>query len=210
MEVIASIRLEINDAKTPEHNEYVNEHDTCIETLQVIRAQLLNAATEFSLRGTTTRLDDFLVRTHVKIVKQDPPSWDDRVGWAVKDIVKNHFDQILEALINEVDLYKLADKWECFNDCRPSWLSPERAIELLNDLNEHEETDEGLWQNAAWDDALNIKAIYTYSNALISETGKMLDEIQDAVDDLKTDSEDLTEQEYKDELIGIINSIMNA
>jgi hypothetical protein len=210
MEVIASINIEVNNTKTPKHDEYVDRYSSDKEALQVLRARLINAATEFSLQGTTTRLDDFLAGVYFKVVKEDPPSWDDRVGWAVKDIVKNHFDQILEALLNEVDLYKLTDKWECFNDYRPSWLAPERAIELINDLNEHEEIDEGLWQNVAWDDALNIKARYTYSNALISETVEMLNEIQYTVDDLKTDSEDLEDQEYRTEIMGIINSIMNA
>ena len=86
--------------------------------------------------------------------------------------------------------------------------SPADCVELLDELDEYEETDEGLWIGAkSWRDILRAIAYYTYQNAagafardllaeLVSELELRQSEYKDGQDHTNTqDRENYTEED---------------
>lgn len=91
------------------------------------------------------------------------------------------------------------------------------AAEVLDELDEYEETDEGLWEGLKPRDAISAQAAYTYGNAVYALWRELVEEInddvalsgikddydgvEDAVDDELTEHRDEAEEgdEYNDE-----------
>lgn len=58
------------------------------------------------------------------------------------------------------------------------------AAHLLDQLSEHEETDSGMWEGIEDPEkALEIKAAYTYANAVLSEFQELIKELNEAFED---------------------------
>lgn len=58
----------------------------------------------------------------------------------------------------------------------------QEAAELLDQLRDHEEDDEGLWQGASPRDAISIQAACTYANAVRSYWADLIEELNDDID----------------------------
>ena len=75
------------------------------------------------------------------------------------------------------------DYWEF--EAGTVYYSSHDAVEVLEQLLEHQETDSGLWDGAEPLEAVRIMAAYTYGNAVYEEGRKLLGSIQYAVDELR-------------------------
>lgn len=58
------------------------------------------------------------------------------------------------------------------------------AAQLLDQLDEYEETDSGLWERQMPRDAISTQAAYTYGNAVNSMFSGLMENINDAVDEI--------------------------
>lgn len=65
--------------------------------------------------------------------------------------------------------------------------SPTEAVAVLEEYDDHEETDYGLWEGVSdWRRILGTIAAYTYSNAVMSEIRNVIDDINDIdVDEMR-------------------------
>lgn len=58
------------------------------------------------------------------------------------------------------------------------WYSPSEAVEILEEYDDHEETDSGLWEGLNdWKRILGTIAAFTYGNAVMSEINDLFEEI---------------------------------
>ena len=105
------------------------------------------------------------------------------------ETVEHFLDEIVEQII---------DKGEASDDLLNDYLGGDSyhheshvdkyynlsdAAELLHELREHEETDDGLWQGLAPRDAIGAQAAYTYGNAVYSMFRDLIKEINEAASD---------------------------
>lgn len=125
-----------------------------------------------------------------------------------KEMVVNFIDQIVEKLIEEGkasnDLnndYSDGDSYHHESHVDKSYSLLE-AAELLDQLDDFEETDDGLWEGQKPRDAISAQAAYTYGNAVYSEWQELIEKInEDAQEVLETFAEKKAELEsQKDEL----------
>lgn len=65
----------------------------------------------------------------------------------------------------------------------------EEAAALLDDLDDHEETDSGLWEGQSPRDAISTQAAFTYGNAVASYIHDLIKGINGAVEELQSDLE---------------------
>ena len=63
------------------------------------------------------------------------------------------------------------------------------AAELLDELDDYEETDSGLWEGQSPRDAISTQAAFTYGNAVASYFRDLIEEINDAIEELQNDLE---------------------
>ena len=61
--------------------------------------------------------------------------------------------------------------------------SVKEAVAVLDQLDEHEETDSGLWEGQEWERVLETKAAFTYGNAVASNWNDLIEKINEAYDD---------------------------
>lgn len=135
------------------------------------------------------------------------------------DTVNNFEDEILERLVNDDDAsddllndYPNGDSYHHENHT-DKYYSPTEAIALLEELDEYEETDRGLWEGVEdWRKIIGTIAAYTYSNAVHAQFRALIEEInggyRDAINDAleemrdaakKTLAEFRTEEKDEDE-----------
>lgn len=75
---------------------------------------------------------------------------------------------------------------ESIRECDPNVYGLKDAAEILDQLSDHEETDEGLWESLPPREAIASQAYFTYQNAVRHEVGVILEDLAghlDAVDD---------------------------
>ena len=125
-----------------------------------------------------------------------------------KNTVNNFEGEILEQLLNKGKAsdnlnndYDGGDAWHHENHV-DKWYSLSEAAAILNQLDEFEESDSGLWQGCDMKTALSTCAAFTYGNAVYSEWTDLikqindkaeiiLDEFNDQALDLEADIDDL-------------------
>jgi hypothetical protein len=125
-----------------------------------------------------------------------------------KDFCHNFINELVEQLIDKgeisVEFQKIDGGERYFNE---SYVEKEyslmEAAEILQEYDEHEETDSGLWEDEEPCDAISIQAAFTYGNAVnfaICETIEAINdttEVADALDKLNEiedeDSKEATE-----------------
>jgi hypothetical protein len=104
------------------------------------------------------------------------------------DMVDNFFDEILEQAIVEPvsnDLfndYESGDSYHCENN-QPSLHNLVEAAEILDQLDDYEESDWGLWESYTDPkEAVCIQASYTVANAVMHYWGEIIKEINEFLD----------------------------
>jgi hypothetical protein len=143
------------------------------------------------------------------------------------DTVRNFADEILEQLLDDgkasddlLNDYPNGDAWHHENHV-DKWYSIIDAATLIDQLDEFEETDSGLWEGQSFKEAIGTCAAFTYGNAVMSEWHDLIEKINEEaegiideydgqiadleaeIDDLETlaDAADTEEgQEQRDEI----------
>ena len=100
---------------------------------------------------------------------------------------------------NEQILEQLKDKGKASNDLLNDYSSGDsyhhethvdkeydlsEAAELLDQLNEYEETDSGLWEGRDPREAISAQAAYTYGNAVMTKWQEKIKEVNDKWEEL--------------------------
>ncbi|MEN6367749.1 MAG: hypothetical protein ABFC88_13135 [Thermoguttaceae bacterium] len=115
-----------------------------------------------------------------------------------KGTVDNFIDEIIEQLIDNGEAsddlnndYANGDSYHHENHV-DKWYSLTDACNVITELDEFEETDNGLWDGQPMKEALSTCAAFTYGNAVYSE---WTDLIKDINDDAETILEEYTDEE---------------
>lgn len=182
-----STLIKINDDKQPAYNDYIPEYTLTENAREIFRAHLIRAATTFALTGSTEALDDIIRYTSTHIERTQKPTWDDKAEESANDLISEYFlDEIIEKLIEDgeaSDDYNndYSDGDGIFHETVvDQYYHPTEATELLDELYVHEEEDSGLWEDVTdYRDILNIKAAYTFGNAVHSHWADLIDEINE-------------------------------
>jgi hypothetical protein len=186
--------ITIDDKPTPKYYENINEYETKLQTKDILRAILVNAATEFAINGQTKRIDEFINNVGITIEKDSRPTWKESVNEDARNIVRELTNEIVEYAIDngevndDINSYPKAIRRIKENEL--DWMQADEVIELLNELYEHEETDSSLYDVGDYRDMLSAKAHYTYQNALFSEVSDILNDIANEANNIISDIED--------------------
>lgn len=123
-----------------------------------------------------------------------------------QDTAENFRDEIVEKFLEgEVsnDLlndYPGGDEWHLTNHTDKEYDLLEAAT-LLDELDDYEETDSGLWESQKPRDAISSQAAYTYANAVYGQWRDLVEAINEDVElDLLRDAIDEVDDEVADEL----------
>ena len=120
------------------------------------------------------------------------------------DFVLNFEDEVIEQLIDKgkasddfLNDYPGGDSYhhETHVD---KWYSLSDAAEVLDELNEFEETDFGLWEGLAPRDAISAQAAYTYGNAVYSMAVDLIEEINRQAETIIDEFEDEATEKDRD------------
>jgi hypothetical protein len=110
-----------------------------------------------------------------------------------KSTVSNFRDEIVEMLLDDgkasddlLNDYPGGDSYhhETHTD---KWYNLQEAAAVLDQLDNFEETDSGLWQGQDMKTALATCAAYTYANAVYSEWHDLIGTINDRAEDILSD-----------------------
>lgn len=113
-------------------------------------------------------------------------SYSDEAKENAIDAIKDVKDEIVEALIekdeapNSILDYSDGETTESY--WMDNWYEPSEAVDLIEELDEHEETDEGLWEGCDWRRMLSAKAALTMRNANLSEFSSLMIALNDDID----------------------------
>jgi hypothetical protein len=208
MDAKVCMQININEERTPRHDEYV-EYEKRNEIKQVFKSLLVNAALELAATGKTTKIDDLVQYSYADVITLSKPSWTYWVDEDAREVIKEYATEIAEyAIENDGEISNDPSDYARYMDdrireCEPGSMSSEDAIELLSNLIEYEDDDEGLWEGVTeWWKILEIKAHYTYQNAVYDEVTSMLSElnatiyVEDTTEEILV--EIMTEEDYAD------------
>jgi len=110
-----------------------------------------------------------------------------------KSAVSNFRDEIVEMLLDDgkasddlLNDYPNGDSYhhESHTD---KWYNLQEAAAVLDQLDDFEETDSGLWQGQDMKTALGTCAAFTYANAVYSEWHDLIEKINDRAEDILSD-----------------------
>jgi len=110
-------------------------------------------------------------------------SYSDESKQDAKDTASEYLDTILDKLFANEDVsddlhndYAGGDSHHHENHVDKSYTLQE-AADLLDELSDHEETDNGLWEGQMPRQAISTQAAFTYGNAVISQWRDLIQEI---------------------------------
>lgn len=125
-------------------------------------------------------------------------SYYDEANENAKEIIMELANEIREQLIANgeastdiVNDYESGDRLIYESDNQVYDLEDES--ELINELREYEETDEGLWEGLKPEDAISVKASYTKMNAVYDMTRKYIEEINETYKSKLLDTDEIME-----------------
>ncbi len=103
--------------------------------------------------------------------------------------VEHFFDEIVQAIIDnsgdaptDITDRQYSDSYHHESHIDKSYRLLE-AAQLLEDLDEFEETDSGLWEGQMPRDAISTQAAYTYGNAVASMFSDIMGDINSSIND---------------------------
>ena len=176
-----SLYIEINNEPKPKHYEHIDEYQAKHDAHEVLRALLVRAATEFASTARTTQIDELINTVCMRVDKEPEPTWREQVENETNDIINRHTNLIIEYAIDNDEIDEDINSYPpMIRDVREKevgWLQPSEAIQLLDELYEHEETEGGLYDMSDYRDILATKAEFTYRNALYAEISDKLEHI---------------------------------
>ena len=211
MKATTKFAIKINDDEDPGHNDYIrNEYGLREEAKNILRSRIVSLAIGFGIHHSLKDIDEFLRYQSFTICRQPKPSTMYYVKIDAQDIISDYIEEIAEMLIDtgeaSTDLYNDYDGMDSnILESDDYYRNPTDAIEVIEDLSEFEDDDNGLWDGSTnYRDILNTIAHYTYTNALYHEIESMIESINDTIDDdTITEIEDqitkelLTEDDYQ-------------
>ena len=107
-----------------------------------------------------------------------------------RETVSNFADEILEQLLDKGkasdDLnndYPNGDSWHHESHV-DKWYSLTDAAELIDELSDCEETDNGLWEGQQPKEAISTCAAFTYGNAVYEEWTRLIEKINEEADEI--------------------------
>ena len=106
------------------------------------------------------------------------------------DTVRNFADEILEQLLDDgkasddlLNDYPNGDAWHHESHV-DKWYSMIDAATLIDQLDEFEETDSGLWEGQSFKEAIGTCAAFTYGNAVMSEWHDLIERINEKAESI--------------------------
>jgi len=185
MHAIVTTSIDINDEDQPKHNSYIdNEYRVREAARQIIKSKLVNAGIAFARTANIKEFEEFYDYISINIPKQPEPSWHEKVADDAITLIKEFFmeeiiDQLLDTGSASDDMYNDYDNGDgIFHETVvDQYYTVEEAIDLLGELYDHEEEDEGIWEGQNWQELLSTKAAYTYGNAVMSEWNDIISDI---------------------------------
>lgn len=113
-----------------------------------------------------------------------------------KETVDNFKDEIVEQLLDSgkasddlLNDYDGGDAWHHESHV-DKWYSLHDAAAVLDQLDEFEETDSGLWEGQGMKEALSTCAAFTYGNAVYNEWRKLIERINEEADTIISEFDD--------------------
>lgn len=119
-----------------------------------------------------------------------------------RDAAENFLDEIVDNIvgnegeISETDISDYSDSYHHETHVDRSY-SLKEAAELLDDLDDYEEDDSGLWQGLEPREAISAMAAFTYGNAVASMFRDLMGEVNTAITTAMEDGELLWTLEEK-------------
>lgn len=118
--------------------------------------------------------------------------------------VENFRDEILDQLMSDGqasdDLHNDYSNGDSYHHEShvDKWYNVAEAAAVLDQLDEYEETDSGLWDGQPMKEALSTCAAFTYGNAVLSEWADLIREIngqaEEIIDEFATEESDLEDE----------------
>jgi hypothetical protein len=116
------------------------------------------------------------------------------------DTVRNFADEILEQLLDKGEAsddllndYPNGDAWHHESHV-DKWYSMIDAATLIDQLDEFEETDSGLWEGQSFREAIGTCAAYTYGNAVYNEWRELIEKINSEASGIISDFDETAEE----------------
>lgn len=160
---------------------------------QTLRAQLSNLAIQFANDHSLDRINHFVDHFHFELPPEPPTDY-------VTEAYNDAAYLIMEYFMNEI-VDQIIDQGEASADINNDYYngdgifheviidrpySLDEAAELLSQLYRHTEEDHGLWEGEDDIDRIaEIKAAFTYGNAVWAELDDLITDINNEVDDIK-------------------------
>jgi len=167
-----------------EINRY-REYEAREEAEQLMLSKMTSMAMEFNRTKSIETIKEFIRYWHYSLPPEPPTNYSQEAEDDAKTLITDHFlDEIIQQLIDDDEASD--DFNNDYNDGNSIFhetivdrdYSLTEASELLDQLYDHEEEDEGLWEGV---NELNriaaIKAAYTYGNAVMSKWNNLINEI---------------------------------
>lgn len=160
---------------------------------QILKSQLANMAMKFASNHSLEHIDDFVNRFSLELPPEPITNYQ-------QEAEEDAANLILEYFMNEI-VDQIIDQGEASADINNDYYngdgifheviidrpySLDEAAELLSQLYRHTEEDHGLWEGEDDIDRIaEIKAAFTYGNAVWDELDDLITDINNEVDDIK-------------------------
>lgn len=133
----------------------------------------------------------------------DTTDYKDKAQEKAADAVRDCIDDIVEQLIDRGEASDdLLNDYGSYGeaaeqDWTDEWYNPQEAVKCLDDLDDHEETDSGLWDGKGWKEMLSAIAAFTFRNGCMSFWQELIKQINDDIDadELKNEIRDAVKAE---------------
>jgi hypothetical protein len=171
--VIASIELDIG-RQISRHSWYRNDQ---LDAKQILKSKLANLAMRFASNHSMNAIDEFINNFQFELPPEPPTNYHKEAEEDAAMLITDYFmDEIIDQIIDmgeaSRDINNDYDNGDgIFHEViTDRSYGLEEAAELLSQLYRYEEEDSGLWEGVDdLDSIAEIKAAYTYGNAVYDE-----------------------------------------
>ena len=187
--VIASIELDIG-RQISRHSWYRNDQ---LDAKQILKSKLANLAMRFASNHSMNAIDEFINNFQFELPPEPPTDY-------VTEAYNDAAYLIMEYFMNEI-VDQIIDQGEASADINNDYYNGDGifhevivdrsysltdAAELLSQLYNYTEGDDGLWEGETDVDKIaEIQAAFTYGNAVWAELDDLITDINNEVDDIK-------------------------
>ena len=145
----------------------------------------------------------------------DTENYRDNAESDARDCVSNFRDEIVEMLLNDGkasdDLLNDYPGGDCYHheSHTDKWYNLQEAAAVLDQLDEYEETDSGLWEGQDMKTALGTCAAFTYANAVYNSWNNLIESVNDEADTI-IDEFDTERSELEDAISDLTSEADDA